>query len=391
MQTITLKLELLNPTKEKVSIYRKMTEINTAFSNWLLHSRDLKAATSKIFRLYSDETFPSAVVNQTIHTVKTKKKNQKAKKFRRLWCGFNNQNLKVEKENRLYKVSFPTLEKRIGVPIIVKAYQQRWLDKLLSGEARQGTAELYEKRGRWFVAITLSFKVEQKPVYQGQHKTMGIDIGLRQLAVASIGTTSIFFCGNEMAYRRRHFASHRRKLGKAKKLHAIRKSKSRESEWMKDTNHKISRQIVNFALENGVHLIRMEDLTGIRHARKSRKEAGRNLHSWSHYQFQAFIEYKAKMAGITVEYVTPKYTSQMCKCGHVDKRNRNVDAFLCIGCGYKSHADVNAAINIANEMPLNLQAVQNRNELRTESHARIPPVEPEGLGLATLAVGVSNS
>ncbi|TQR09856.1 RNA-guided endonuclease TnpB family protein [Psychrobacillus soli] len=347
MQTITLKLELQKPTQAKMSMYRKMTEVNTAFSNWLLHFDELKTATSKVFGLYSDERLPSAIVNQTIRTVKSKKKNQKAKTFRRLWCSFNNQNFKVERENGLFKVSFPTFEKRIGVPIISKDHQKRWLDKLLSGNVKQGTTELYEKRGRWFVAITLSFVVEQKQARQGEPKTMGIDIGLRQLAVATAGTTSIFFPGNEMAYRRRRFASRRRKLGEAKKLHTIRKSKNKESEWMKDANHKISRHIVDFALENGVHLIRMEDLTGIRHSKKSRKEAGRNLHSWSHYQLQLFIEYKAKMAGLSIEYVNPKHTSVTCKCGHIDKRSRKTDTFCCTQCGYLSHADVNASINIA--------------------------------------------
>ncbi|KXH81694.1 RNA-guided endonuclease TnpB family protein [Sporosarcina sp. HYO08] len=345
MQTITLKLELRKPTKEKVSMFQKMTKVNTAFSNWLLDFEGLQTATSKVFHLYSDEPFPSAIVNQTIRTVKSKKKNQKAKVFRRLWCGFNNQNFRVEKENGLYKVSFPTLNKRIGVPVVCKEHQQRWLDRLLSGGAKQGATELYEKRGRWFVAVTLSFEVKQKQA--DPPKIMGIDIGLRQLAVASIGTTSLFFSGNEMAYRRRRFAARRRKLGNAKKLDAIRKSKNKESEWMKNTNHKISRQIVDFALENGVHLIRMEDLTGIRHSRKSKKEAGRNLHSWSHYQLQQFIEYKAKIAGLLVQYVDPKYTSMTCKCGHTDKHNRNKDSFLCVKCGYLSHADVNASINIA--------------------------------------------
>lgn len=116
---------------------------------------------------------------------------------------------------------------------------------------------------------------------------------------------------------------------------------------MKETNHKISRQIVNFALVNGVHLMRLEDLKGIRLAGKSRKEAGRNLHSWSHYQLQSFIAYKANMAGLSVEYVNPKYTSQMCKCGYVDKRNRNIDTFCCMQCGYQNQADLNSSINIA--------------------------------------------
>ena len=53
---------------------------------------------------------------------------------------------------------------------------------------------------------------------------------------------------------------------------------------MKDQNHKISRQIVNQALANGVGVIRMEDLTDIRNRTKFRKKCrkkdqGRNLHS----------------------------------------------------------------------------------------------------------------
>jgi IS605 OrfB family transposase len=39
---------------------------------------------------------------------------------------------------------------------------------------------------------------------------------------------------------------------------------------MKD--HKISRQIVNFAVANGVGIIRMEDLTDIRNRAKSKKK-----------------------------------------------------------------------------------------------------------------------
>ncbi|MDN4594613.1 transposase, partial [Polycladomyces subterraneus] len=101
----------------------------------------------------------------------------------------------------------------------------------------------------------------------------------------------------QCAYIRRRYAAKRRRLGKAKKLDAIRKSKNKEARWMKDHNHKISRQIVNFAVSNGVGLIRMEDLTDIRNRAKSKKEAGRNLHSWSFYQLKEMIRYKAEMAG----------------------------------------------------------------------------------------------
>lgn len=175
---------------------------------------------------------------------------------------------------------------------------------------------------------------------------MGVDVGLRYLAVASIGTKSLFFNGKHASFVRRKFSSRRKKLGKAKKITVIKKSKNKESRWMTDLNHKISRSIVNEAIRNGVSLIRLEDLTNIRHTANASKKSDRNLHSWAHYELQTFIEYKANMSGIKVEYINPKYTSQTCKCGHREKTNRYKDTFKCKFCGYKTHADLNAAINI---------------------------------------------
>lgn len=260
-----------------------------------------------------------------------------------MWCIFNSQNAKIECEDGLYKISFPTLKKRVGVPLLVTDRQRVWFDRLLSGEAKKGTVMLHQKSGRWFVTISITFSANR---INGV-KTMGIDLGLRNLAVASIGTKTLFFKGSEVAFKRRRFAARRRTLGKLKKLCTIVKSKNKESRWMREHNHRISRQIVNHAADNGVGCIRMEDLTGIRMA-KSKKEAGRNLHNWSFHQLQTFITYKAEMIGIKVEFVNPKYTSQTCKCGHRDKKNRKGDRFLCRSCGYTAHADVNASINIAN-------------------------------------------
>ena len=63
---------------------------------------------------------------------------------------------------------------------------------------------------------------------------------------------------------------------------------------------------------------------------------------------RAFIAYKAVLAGVSVVYVNPAYTSQTCShCGHGEKANRKSQArFLCVGCGFSAHADLNAAENI---------------------------------------------
>lgn len=343
MPTITLKLELYKPTKAKQEMYQRMTVINTEFANWLLFHPEVNRATSKIFKEFSSEKFPSAIINQTIRDVKSQKKNQKAQSFKRMWCSFNSQNFKVEKSGDLYIVSFPTLEKRIGVPVVAKPFQQAWLDKIINGAVKQGTAKLYKKKQKWYIVLPITFDVEESK----SEKIMGVDLGLRYIAVASIGTKSLFIKGNQIAFMRRRYASKRRKLGKAKKLDAIRKLGNKESRWMRDQNHKISRQIVNFAIANGVGVIRMEDLTDIRNTAKSKKEAGRNLHSWTFYQLREMIRYKAEMAGIRFELVNPEFTSQTCKCGYRDKANRKGINFKCKKCGYEIHADLNGAINIA--------------------------------------------
>ncbi|MFC4078187.1 RNA-guided endonuclease InsQ/TnpB family protein [Salinithrix halophila] len=342
MPTITLRLELHKPTEAKQVMYRHMTQVNTEFANWLLLHPDVNKATSKVFKEFSADRFPSAVVNQTIREVKSQKKKQRAQAFRKMWCSFNNQNLKVEKSGAFYTVSFPTLEKRIGVPVVARPFQQAWLEKIMKGTVKLGAAKLYQKKQKWYMALPVTWEVETT----ANEKVMGIDLGLRYIAVGSMGTKSLFFKGSPCAFVRRYFSSRRRKLGKGKKQRVIRQSKNKESRWMRNFNHQISRQLVNFAITHGVGTIRMEDLTEIRNRVKSKREAGRSLHSWAFYQLKRFIRYKAEMAGIRFEEVNPEYTSQTCKCGHREKRNRNGLRFRCRKCGYDCHADLNGAINI---------------------------------------------
>jgi putative transposase len=125
----------------------------------------------------------------------------------------------------------------------------------------------------------------------------------------------------------------------------VERIKSRESRIVKDLNHKISHKLVDMAKEQHAALV-FEKLTGIRNTKKQNRSFKPSLHSWSFYQLQTFIEYKAKLLGLPVIYVDPAYTSQDCsKCGARGQRYKKV--FKCPACGYVGHADVNAAFNIA--------------------------------------------
>jgi putative transposase len=91
-----------------------------------------------------------------------------------------------------------------------------------------------------------------------------------------------------------------------------------------------------------------EDLKGVRSRVTVRREQRGRHGKWAFNQLRAFIEYKARVAGVPVLVVDPRDTSRRCsKCGHVEKRNRvSQSVFRCRRCGFDENADFNAAKNI---------------------------------------------
>lgn len=351
---VTYVLELLKPTKRKSDLIEqniKQSQVNrVAISNKLKETNKL---TSKDF----DEALPSAVINQNIREVKAlykrfKKSNSKKKNLsfkRNQPICFNNQNYKIER----HFVSFPLYKeksKRYWFPV-VKNNRLKELNSHINNGAKLGKASLFRKGSKYFFAVTVTIETGKA----NEDNVMGIDIGLNQLAVASIKNSDgieinrQFHNGREAGYFRRKNKSIRRSLGKAKKPKKIEELKNKESRYITNLNHKISRKLVNLAVQEKVSTLVMEDLAGIRKVHSANRY-DKNLNSWAFYELQQFIEYKAKKEGIEVVYVNPKYTSQTCsKCGVVAKSNRKRNLYSC-KCGNRLHSDLNAARNIANKV-----------------------------------------
>ena len=336
---ITVQAKIL-PDKAQVNLLNSTTKeyirlINQIVSDYVTAEKDLKYTSKSI-----GAELPSAVKNQAIQDAKSVfRKYQKTKKqsiLKKPVAIWNNQNYGL-KDNSL---SFPVLmggkAKRIEVPILLSDYQKQLLVN------KFGSLRISQKSGKYIAQIAIHVPESIAKCDQ----VMGVDLGLKipAVAVTQAGKTKFFGNGRQNKFIKRKHRSVRRKLGKLKKLTALRKRANKEQRWMQDQDHKISRQIVNFAKENQVAIIRMERLTNIRNPANTSRKNEKNLHTWSFHRLAQYIKYKAILAGIKVEYVNPKHTSQKCpKCG---ERNKASDRKYKCGCGYKAHRDRVGALNI---------------------------------------------
>lgn len=218
---------------------------------------------------------------------------------------------------------------------------QRVLD--IAATHKLGTLRITKKSDKYIAQI--AYEVAESTV-KTDGNVMGIDLGIKcpAVAVTSNGKTKFYGNGRQNKQKRRKFTAKRKKLGKAKKLKAIKKSRNKEQRWMTDQDHKISRAIVNDAAANGVKTIKLEELSGIRQSARTSRKNNHSLHNWSFYRLAKFIEYKAALAGIEVVYVNPAYTSQTCPC--CGKRNHANDRNYVCSCGYHTHRDRLGAVNI---------------------------------------------
>jgi putative transposase len=238
-------------------------------------------------------------------------------------------------------VSLLTISGRVLLPFRFGAYQQSRMDAI------KGQADLIYRKGVFYLAVTLEVPTPTPDEVTG---TLGVDLGLVNLATDSEGET---FSGEAVEKNRQRHQALRQRLQKhgtkSAKKH-LKKLAGREARFKKNTNHVISKRIVQKAQANQ-QAIAIEELRHIRSRTEARlRHSQRARHSsWSFGQLRQFLSYKAALAGVPLHTVDPRNTSRTCsRCGHCAKENRKSQAsFVCQSCGYTDNADRNAALNIS--------------------------------------------
>lgn len=309
---------------------------------------------------------PSALLNQCIrdaksivrkhykHCHKTVLKNRSLAKrgsvvrtkapnipiLKKTCCYVNNQNYKIKDDCIDFPVMINGKSKRISVSVKLTDRQ-----KALFADAKFGTMRIVTKNHALVAQIV--YEVTE-PKLKSDGNVIGIDLGIKCPAVSYCSDGSVKFYGNgrKNKYMRRHYAYLRKKLQTSKKIKAVKRINDKEKRIMRDIDHKLSHDIVETAVAHNVKVIKLEQLQNIRSTTRTSRKNNHGLHTWSFYRLTQLIEYKARLAGISVEYVNPAYTSQRCPiCGsvhHADDRNYACD------CGFHIHRDLLGAMNICN-------------------------------------------
>jgi len=252
---------------------------------------------------------------------------------------------------------------------VKRDYQKAIVDRVMSGEYKLSMSKITrcDRKKKWYLNLAYTFEPEKKVL--DENKIMGVDVGVNIPAYLAVSDDSYYRqpvgsideirgFQKQIESRTRSMQRQRKYCGEGSIGHGVKtrikpleKLSGKIKRFKDDKNHNWSRYIVNEAIKNNCGVIQMEDLAGI-------SESNLFLKTWTYYDLQEKIRYKAEEVGIKVIKIKPNHTSARCvKCGHIhDSKNKEAwrptqDQFKCVKCdwGHKFfvNADWNAAKNIA--------------------------------------------
>ncbi|HET7639130.1 MAG TPA: transposase [Ktedonobacteraceae bacterium] len=255
-----------------------------------------------------------------------------------------------------HHVSLLTLAGRVVMPYT--GYDKHLA--LIGHGASIGAAKLWYDKPKKHFYLLVSLQVEvADPTPETHTSVVGIDVGLRYLAVSSTTTgTCTFYSGKQLVAQANHSARRRKRLQKKGTRSATRRliaMSGRERRLKQDANHVVSKRIVDahphalIGLEDLIHIReRTPRRTGKKATQKQRK-ANATYSKWSFAELQSMIAYKALQNQSVAIKVDANYTSQACPmCGHTCDANRPNKGllFVCQQCHYVLHADLVGSRNV---------------------------------------------
>ena len=223
----------------------------------------------------------------------------------------------------------------------------------------------YDPTGRYYLSLQVETPAPQ--ILPKTGKTVGLDVGIADLAISSDGTKYKTFNAKWLekqatqwqskCSRRRHRAevavrqwNHNHKILKEnlndyQNWQRARVQKARYQQKIanrrKDYLHKLTTKLVKQYDVIVIEDLKTKNLQHNHHLAKVIANA-----SW--YEFRTMLEYKCAWYGKRLITIKPNYTSQICSdCGyHSGPKPLAIREWTCPQCGAHHDRDINAAVNI---------------------------------------------
>lgn len=191
---------------------------------------------------------------------------------------------------------------------------------------------------------------------------MAIDLGLNNIVACTNkeNNNSMLVSGKELKSKNRYLNKEIERLRqiqmcmlkdskKYKDTKRIKKLYEQRKNYIETYMHKVSKIVVEYAIENKCNTIVLGDIKDIKH----KMDYNKNFVQIPLQNLVQKIEYKAKLKGIKVEKISEKYTSGVSSIDnepitkeYYNKKRRISRGMFVTNEGKKINADINGSLNI---------------------------------------------
>lgn len=196
-----------------------------------------------------------------------------------------------------------------------------------------------------------------EPILRSEGASVAVDMGEIHPAVITDGNTALVISAREVRSTGQGLAKSisildgRKSTMKRGSLRYKRMSKAKAkarrvaNSRQRDILHKVSRAVVDYAVEANAKEIVIGDVREIAEGINIGKHSNQKISLWPHGKLRQYIAYKALMLGMETLLEDEHYTTQTCpNCGSRKKPSGRI--YSCAQCGFVGHRDVVGASNI---------------------------------------------
>src|SRR5450755_1065061 len=249
-----------------------------------------------------------------------------------------------------YWLRISTLEKRktVRIPVKLAAYHR----VVLAGKTINSSVTLNRRADGWWLTLTYDEKVAVQTEPDAQ--VIGIDVGIANFLTSSDGKHYGTFHGNLRERQKRDREKRRRKATlraclKKKGVEKLPSTGSKSGQRLTcHVRQEINRAVNECSNEHPDAQIAYEQLSVASMKFKARA-MNAYLRASNLARIPEKIAWETAKRGMGATKVKSAYSSQECSiCHYPDRANRpDQQTFCCVVCGYRTHADHNAALNLA--------------------------------------------